>query len=158
MLVRLLYASLPAAPLTASLVDSILEQSRVNNPHQGITGLLCFTADIFIQLLEGGRDEVCELFNAIVRDDRHLNVRILTYEEISERRFGNWTMGQVNIAKVNPALLLKYSEKALLNPFSLRVDVPCFGTLKTAFCQMPNKRAITSARFGVKCSRLKMRK
>ena len=27
-------------------------------------------------------------------------------------------MGQVNIAKVNPALLLKYSEKAVLNPFT----------------------------------------
>ena len=118
MLVRLLYASCPAAPLTASMVDSILEQSRVNNPHQGITGLLCFTEDIFIQLLEGGRDEVCELFNAIVRDDRHANVRILVFEEIAERRFGGWTMGQVNIAKVNPSLLLKYSKKAVLNPFN----------------------------------------
>jgi hypothetical protein len=27
-------------------------------------------------------------------------------------------MGQVNIAKVNPTLLLKYSERAELNPFS----------------------------------------
>ena len=118
MLVRCLYASRAAVPLVAPVVDSILEQSRKNNPRQGITGMLCFFDDIFVQVLEGGRDEVCELFNAIVRDDRHLNVRILTYEEISERRFGNWTMGQVNIAKVNPALLLKYSEKALLNPFS----------------------------------------
>ena len=118
MLVRCLYASRAAVPLVAPVVDSILEQSRKNNPRQGITGMLCFFDDIFVQVLEGGRDEVCELFNAIVRDDRHLNVRILTYEEITERRFGNWTMGQVNIAKVNPALLLKYSEKALLNPFS----------------------------------------
>ena len=27
-------------------------------------------------------------------------------------------MGQVNIAKVNPSLLLKYAEKAVLNPFT----------------------------------------
>ena len=118
MLVRCLYASRAAVPLVAPVVDSILEQSRKNNPRQGITGMLCFFDDIFVQVLEGGRDEVCELFNAIVRDDRHLNVRILTYEEITERRFGNWTMGQVNIATVNPSLLLKYSEKAVLNPFS----------------------------------------
>ena len=117
MLVRLLYASRAAAPLTAPIVDSIMAQSRENNPRQGITGLLCFSDDIFIQVLEGGRDAVCELFNMIVRDDRHLNVRILIYEEIAERRFGGWTMGQVNIAKVNPSLLLKYSEKAALNPF-----------------------------------------
>lgn len=118
MLVRLLYASRSAAPLTASLVDSLLERSRVNNPRQGITGILCFSEELFIQVLEGGRDEVCELFNAIVRDDRHRNVRILLYEEIRERRFGSWTMGKVNIARVNASLLLKYSEKAVLDPFA----------------------------------------
>ncbi len=118
MLVRLLYASRPAVALDVATVESIMEQSRTNNPHQGITGLLCFSDDTFIQVLEGGRDEVCELFNAIVRDQRHVNVRILLFEEIPERHFGGWTMGQVNIAKVNPALLLKYSEKTVLNPFT----------------------------------------
>lgn len=118
MLVRLLYASRATAPFSTAIVDSILEQSRKNNPSQGITGILCFSDDLFIQVLEGGRDEVCELYNKIVRDDRHCDVRILTYEEISERRFGGWSMGQVNIAKINPSLLLKYSEKAVLNPFT----------------------------------------
>lgn len=118
MLVRLLYASRAAASLSTVIVDSILEQSRKNNPPQGITGILCFSDDLFMQVLEGGRDEVCELYNRLVRDDRHCEVRILNYEEISERRFGGWTMGQVNIANVNPSLLLKYSEKAVLNPFA----------------------------------------
>jgi hypothetical protein len=118
MLVRLLYASRATASFSTAIVDSILEQSRKNNPSQGITGILCFSDDLFIQVLEGGRDEVCELYNKIVRDDRHCDVRILTYEEISERRFGGWSMGQVNIAKINPSLLLKYSEKAVLNPFT----------------------------------------
>jgi hypothetical protein len=117
MLVRLLYASRAAEPLTGPVVDSILEQSRANNPKAGITGVLCFSDDLFIQALEGGRDEVCKLYNTIVRDRRHLNVRILSFEEIRERRFGSWTMGQVNVAKVNPTLLLKYSERAELNPF-----------------------------------------
>ena len=118
MLVRLLYASRPALPLNASIIDSIMEQSRKNNPARGITGLLCYGDDLFMQVLEGGRDEVCELYNSIVRDERHQNVRVLSYEEIPERRFGSWTMGQVNIAKVNPSLLLKYAEKAVLNPFT----------------------------------------
>ena len=118
MLVRLLYASRAAAPLTPAVLDSILEQSRANNPAAGITGVLCYSDDLFIQVLEGGRDEVCGLYNTIVRDNRHAHVCILSYEEIRERRFGGWTMGQVNIAKVNPTLLLKYSERAELNPFS----------------------------------------
>jgi len=117
MLVRLVYASRAAAPLTPAVMDSIMVKSRENNPPRGITGLLCFSGDIFIQVLEGGRDAICELFLTIARDPRHENVRILTYEEIDERRFGAWTMGQVNIAQVNPSLLLKYSEKAELNPF-----------------------------------------
>jgi hypothetical protein len=118
MLVRLLYASRAAAPISASVVEAILEESRRKNPALGITGILCYGGDQFIQVLEGGRDEVCELYNTIVRDGRHQRVRILLYEEIAERRFGGWTMGQVDVAKVNPALLLKYAEKAELDPFA----------------------------------------
>ena len=118
MLVRLLYASRAAAPLTAAVVDSILEQSRRNNAPRGITGMLCFSEDIFLQVIEGGRNAVCDLFNTIVRDPRNVGVCILSYEEIAERRFGGWTMGQVNIAKVNPSLLLKYATKATLYPFN----------------------------------------
>ena len=117
MLVRLLYASRASTPTDASVYDSILEQSRARNPKLGITGILCFSENLFIQVLEGGRDEVCELYNTIVRDGRHQHVRNLSFEEIRERRFGSWTMGQVNLAKVNPALLLKYGERAELNPF-----------------------------------------
>jgi hypothetical protein len=118
MLVRLLYASRSAEALSESVVESILEQSRRNNPALGITGILCFSGDLFIQVLEGGRDEVCELFNNIVRDSRHVHVRLLAFEEIGERRFVGWTMGQVDLRKVSPALLLKYAEKSALNPFA----------------------------------------
>jgi hypothetical protein len=117
MLVRCLYASRATTPLDPRRVDAIVEQSHRNNPPRGITGLLCFVDDIFVQVLEGGRDPVCDLFNAIIRDDRHHSVRILSYEEIPERRFGHWNMGRVNIAKVNTALLLKHFEKPVLDPF-----------------------------------------
>ena len=117
MLVRCLYASRPSKLLAPDMLDKILEQSRRNNPKLGITGLLCFTNDVFVQVIEGSRDAVCERFNLIVRDERHSNVRLLSYEEVAERRFPGWSMGQVNLDTVNPALLLKYSETAELNPF-----------------------------------------
>lgn len=126
MLVRCLYASRPVAALQGAAMDLILAQSRKNNPALGITGMLCVSENLFVQVIEGGRDEVCDLFNAIVRDDRHQNVRLLTYEEISERRFGNWTMGHVSIAKLNPALLLKYFKRVELDPFD------CSGTATMA--------------------------
>ncbi|MDP5239431.1 BLUF domain-containing protein [Uliginosibacterium sp. 31-16] len=118
MLVRLLYASRAAQTLTPDLIDAILVQSRTHNAELGITGILCYSGDIFMQVLEGGRDAVCDLYNTIVRDDRHRNVRLLSYEEIRERRFASWTMGQVNLAKVNPSLMLKYAEKPELDPFN----------------------------------------
>ncbi|MFN9712018.1 BLUF domain-containing protein [Phenylobacterium sp.] len=117
MLVRCLYASRPSKALVASSCDDILAQSRKNNPDLGVTGLLCVSDDLFIQVLEGGRDEVCDLYNTIVRDPRHEQVRLLIYEEIGERRFGNWTMGQVTISRINPSLLLKYFKRVELNPF-----------------------------------------
>lgn len=119
MLVRLLYASRAVQPHTQALLDSILSQSHAHNPAHGITGLLCYSGDIFMQVLEGGRKEVCELYNRIATDTRHCGVEILQLEEIDQRRFANWTMGQVNVAKVNPSLLLRYSEKARLDPFSI---------------------------------------
>jgi hypothetical protein len=118
MLVHCLYASRAVKPLTSSILDSILEQSSKNNPRLGITGLLCLTKNVFVQIIEGGRDEVNELFMTIVRDDRHRDICLLVFEEISQRRFGNWTMGQVEIDNINIALLLKHSEKAELNPFA----------------------------------------
>ena len=119
MLVRCLYASRVTTPMPAAALDQILVQSHRNNPRRGITGLLCAANGVFVQVLEGGRDEVCELYNAIVRDDRHSQVRMLVYEEIAERRFGNWTMGQVDVKTVNPSLLLKYSKTAELDPFAI---------------------------------------
>jgi Sensors of blue-light using FAD len=119
MLVRLLYASRAAKALNAKTVASILVECQRNNPRRGITGVLCYSDEIFLQVLEGSRDSVCDTFNSIVRDARHETVRLLSFEEISERRFGGWSMGQVNIEKINPSLLLKYAEKAELNPFAV---------------------------------------
>ncbi len=42
---------------------------------------------------------------------------LLQYREIAERKFAGWTMGQVNLKKINPSLLLKYSSLPELDPF-----------------------------------------
>lgn len=119
MLVHLLYASRAASPVTAATIDSILQQSLARNPGIGITGVLCHAGDVFMQVLEGGRTPVNELYNAIVRDPRHRQVMLLHYEELPERRFGGWTMGHVRLDRINPSLLLKYSEKSQLDPFAV---------------------------------------
>lgn len=123
MLVRLLYASRAKAPLTQEIIDQILVVSRKENPARGITGLLCHSGEIFMQVLEGGREAVSQLYTKIASDPRHQDVILLTFEEITERRFAGWTMGQVNLSRVNPSILLKYSEKPVLDPYAVSGQV-----------------------------------
>lgn len=119
MLVRLLYASRTKQKLSQKTIEAILESSRRHNPERGITGILCHGGDVFLQVLEGGRDAVNRLYHDIAKDPRHQDVLLLHYEEVAERRFAGWTMGQVNLAKINPSLLLKYSERATLDPYAV---------------------------------------
>jgi hypothetical protein len=123
MLVRLLYASRAADNNRQAAIDSIIAQSRTHNPERGITGILCYGGDIFMQVLEGGRSEVNALYNTLTGDKRHKDVVILRYEEIRERRFAGWTMGQVNLEKINPSVLLKYSAMPTLDPYSVSGEV-----------------------------------
>ena len=107
MLVRLMYASRAVPAVDQEELLAILKKSKANNPKAGVTGVLCFSEGIFIQVLEGGRSAVNILYNRIAADSRHSDVLLLNYEEIDERRFAGWSMGQVNMARLNPALLLK---------------------------------------------------
>ena len=121
MLVRLMYASRAAEAANAETLAAILKTSKEHNPKVGVTGVLCFctNARIFLQVLEGGRNAVSLLYNHISQDPRHHDVALLSYEEIGERSFSGWSMGQVSMSRLNPALLLKYSESAVLDPYAV---------------------------------------
>jgi hypothetical protein len=114
-----LYASRASQGTGQLACEEILSQSRRNNPRYGITGLLLFSGGIFVQVIEGGRKNVSQLLTRIARDERNSDLQILLFAEIGERMFESWTMGQVALSSLNPALLLKHSERAELDPFSL---------------------------------------
>ena len=67
---------------------------------------------------------------------------ILSFEEITERRFGHWTMGQVDVSTVNPSLLLKYAERPVLNPFD------CSGQASLALLDELLATAVVTGRGG----------
>ena len=119
MLVRLVYASRAKATLTPAQFDDILAVSRRNNPANGITGVLCTNTFIFLQMLEGGRKELSETYNRIASDPRHQDVQLLHFEEIMSRKFADWSMGKVSFDRLNMAVLLKHSAKAVLDPYSV---------------------------------------
>lgn len=119
MLVRLLYVSHAVQPDNTEAIHSILSSAREHNLHHGITGILCYGGGVFLQAIEGGRSAVNHLYKHIIEDPRHRDVELLHYEEISERRFGGWTMGQVNLSKLNTSIVLKYSERPEFDPYSV---------------------------------------
>ena len=131
MLVRLMYASRAADSVDQEALAAILKKSKANNPGVGVTGVLCFSGGIFLQVLEGGRSPVSALYNRIANDPRHHDVVLLSYEEIGERSFAGWSMGQVNLNRLNPALLLKYSERPELDPYTVsgKVSLALFNEL-----------------------------
>ena len=131
MLVRLMYASRTSEAFKADGLSAILKKSTTYNPSVGVTGVLCFSGEVFLQVLEGGRSQVSALYNRIAGDPRHRDVVMLSYEEIDERSFAGWAMGQVNMNRLNPALLLKYSEKAVLDPYAVsgKVSMALFNEL-----------------------------
>ena len=120
MLVRLIYASQSSGPITDEVIEAVLDKSRNSNPDAGITGVLCVCqGGVFMQVLEGGREEVNLLYGKVLRDARHTHVTLLEYAELTERRFSSWRMGRVDLNKLNTGIILKYSEKSRLDPFQI---------------------------------------
>lgn len=122
MLVRLAYASRASHGISSQLIREILDSSQRNNPARGLTGILCCNADTFLQALEGPRNAINTLYNRLTEDNRHKDLTILDYEEISVRRYANWSMGWAGAKQANRELFLKYSCSDRLAPFSMSTE------------------------------------
>jgi hypothetical protein len=119
MLVRLTYASRASHSVSPELIRSILDSSQQNNPAQGLTGILCCNADIFLQALEGPREAVNALYNRLADDTRHKDLTVLDYAEIDQRLYSSWSMGWASAKQANRELFLKYSGSDRFDPFAM---------------------------------------
>jgi len=110
MLVRLLYVSQSVGPITTTVTASVLEKSNANNKKQNITGILCQGSGLWMQVLEGERSLVNILYSKIMSDRHHQNVQLLSIEEITSRRFGQWSMALVYLSKDDPMVQMSHPE------------------------------------------------
>ena len=115
MLVRLLYVSQPVGPITTTVTTSILEQSHIYNKRENITGVLCQGSGLWLQALEGERHQVNVLYSRIMTNRHHHNLELLSMEEITHRRFGQWSMALVHLSKDDPMVQLAHPE---FDPYS----------------------------------------
>jgi hypothetical protein len=117
--VRLIYVSRAKGPQTTTVTTSILQQAQVHNKVQGITGVLCQGQGFFIQVLEGERSPVNTLYRRICGDMRHKDMELLRYEDISERKFSQWSMALVKLSADDPMVKAQHPE---FDPYSATGD------------------------------------
>ncbi len=122
MLIRLVYASTAQSGVDLNEFKRILLQAQANNHRRDLTGMLAFNSKIFLQALEGSRDQINDLYARLMRDPRHKTVTLLNYKEIEERHWANWSMGFAAPNTDNRALFLKYSQQSVFNPYNMKAD------------------------------------
>jgi hypothetical protein len=94
---QIVYISTAVKPMTEEDLINILEVSKSKNHDHQITGLLLYSAGIFIQLIEGQRENVDNIFASILKDQRHENIIKLVDRRAKHRTFPEWSMGFASI-------------------------------------------------------------
>jgi len=82
----------------AELVD-LLDTCLRNNKRLGITGMLLYDSQVFFQVIEGEREIILQMYEAIKADCRHRSVRAIVKEEIDAKEFFDWSMGFSKVSK-----------------------------------------------------------
>lgn len=90
---QILYFSVAVRPMSDDDLRTLLDQSWANNLDHGITGLLLYAGQHFIQAIEGKPDEVGQLISNIKADDRNYKVTLMLDRNIEQRAFPGWLMG-----------------------------------------------------------------
>lgn len=89
---ELLYCSSARQDLTNDDINAILQTSRRWNTEFNITGCLLYYDKQFLQILEGNKKIVKQLFSMIQLDDRHSGIVLLAENEKEKRFFVDWNM------------------------------------------------------------------
>jgi hypothetical protein len=90
-LIQLIYASRPFGFDEAALAGILMDARRCNT-RDDITGALICRADLYLQLLEGPENAVDAAYARIARDNRHLEMRLLSRSQAGKRLFPDWAM------------------------------------------------------------------
>lgn len=96
---RVIYSSQAAYDVAPGDLVKLLEVARYNNERLGVSGMLLYCNNSFLQVLEGDPKALTRLIGIISQDPRHSNFRILLDEEIPGKLFPDWTMGFENVSE-----------------------------------------------------------
>ena len=101
MLYTILYISTPSKSFDDKELQELVTESRDWNRLHGITGFLAYVEGIldgktksqFLQIVEGEKGDIEEVFSIIKADPRHKDLSVLKEGYIKYRKFDSWNMG-----------------------------------------------------------------
>ncbi|MEQ8773400.1 MAG: BLUF domain-containing protein [Erythrobacter sp.] len=102
---QLIYRSQPFG-FDSAMLAGILSAARRNNRANGITGALICRQDMYIQLVEGPDEAIDALYQRILADDRHTELKLAMSAEVEERMVPEWDM----LDDTNPSMTFSKDE------------------------------------------------
>jgi hypothetical protein len=87
------YCSQATQDVSPDELVALLELSRRNNAAAGLSGMLLYCSQSFLQVLEGEPTALDRTYARIVADPRHRNLRQLMDAPVPAALFPDWTMG-----------------------------------------------------------------
>jgi len=102
MLVEFLYNSASvSSQLTNMDLDHILASARRRNVSEEITGMLLYYRGEFVQILEGEKKSVENIYDKYIGPDlRHTALNKVHQNTISHRSFSEWSMGFIGAQEI----------------------------------------------------------
>lgn len=125
-LIRLVYSSKHTDNFEFKDAIDIENCANRNNPIIGITGMLFCNSKGFLQVIEGPRIHVSNLFLKIAQDPRHKDPLLINVSDIQKRMFDVWAMRVIDstIAEENVIDFLRKKYKCFgLDEFPITNDV-----------------------------------
>ena len=92
-MIQTAYVSRAAETMTQEALLSLLQQCLANNESSGVTGMLLYGNDTFLQVLEGDEAVLEAVIDKIRKDPRHSRIHFLYRKPLERRQYADWSMG-----------------------------------------------------------------
>ena len=102
---QLFYVSNASATFKESDINDIITIAQEKNKQNNLSGVLMFRAGTFLQLLEGDKADVLDLYQKLHFDNRHTNLLSIFERETDKRLFQNWSMGYCEVGPVEIGMI-----------------------------------------------------
>lgn len=88
----LAYVSQATKTMDEQALRDLLDQARTHNLRHCVTGVLIYCDGSFFQVVEGEQQALDRLYDNLLGDTRHRDLRRLYYRALAQRDFAEWSM------------------------------------------------------------------